>query len=110
MQDNTEDKSGIRIFTVLMDKNKDTQWLVLMGKNKDTQWLEDGVFVENPLPKPCVRATSSPFQDALGTLCGMHCVKEVSVAPYSSYAVYTVEGTSYSNPSLLLQRKVTVHY
>jgi hypothetical protein len=98
MQDKTEDKAGVRSFIVLMDKNK------------DTQWLEDGVFVDNPLPKPCFHATSSPFQDALGTLCGMGRVKEVSVAPYSSYAVYTVEGTNYSNPSLLLQRKVTVHY
>jgi hypothetical protein len=98
MQDKTEDKAGVRSFIVMMDKNK------------DTQWIEGGEFVDNPLPKPCVRATSSPFQDALRTLCGMHCVKDVSVAPYSSYAVYTVEGTSYSNPSLLIQRKVTVHY
>lgn len=104
----------------MQEENQIRSFIVLMDKNKDTQWLEDGVFVpnplaefdsccDNPLPKPCVRSTLS-FQDALGVLCGIDYVLDVSVTPYAYYAIYTVTGYIRSNQNLKVQRKVTLHH
>ena len=90
-------------------ENQIRSFIVLMDKNKDTQWLEDGKFVDNPLPKPPIRSTLL-FQDALGVLCGIDYVMDVSVTPYTNNAIYTVTGYNRSNQNLKVQRKVTVHY
>lgn len=93
----------------MQEENQIRSFIVLMDKNKDTQWLEDGKFVDNPLTKPYTCPDTS-FQDALGILCGIDYIKDVSVDPYNKYAVYTVEGYKYSTPSLVVKRKVTINY
>lgn len=93
----------------MQEENQIRSFIVLMDKNKDTQWLEDGKFVDNPMPKPYTRPDTS-FQDALGILCGIDYIKNVSVTPYEHYAVYTVTGKIRANPNMNIQRKVTIHY
>lgn len=91
-----EENSGIRSFIVLMDKNK------------DTQWLEDGKFVDNPLPVPCAKTISRLFSE----LTGLPFVKDVQgTIIREGVTQYTVKGYRYaSDPSnALVQRIVTIH-
>lgn len=98
MQNETqESKDGIRSFIVLMDKNK------------DTQWLEDGKFVDNPLSKPTNAQTICRL---FSEITGLPFVKDVKGTIISAGVTqYTVKGYRYaSDPdNALVQRIVTVH-
>jgi hypothetical protein len=90
--------SGLRSFMVLMDKNQ------------DTQWIEDGKFVDNPIPKPelCANTISRLFSE----LTGLPFVKEVQgVIVREGVTQYTVYGYRYASDSSndLIKRTVTIH-
>lgn len=95
----------------MQEENQIRSFIVLMDKNKDTQWLEDGVFVPNPLAefdRCCDKSTASMF----GKITGLSFVKEVNgemVSPNQTR--YVVKGYQYAsdNSISLLTRVVTVH-
>ena len=95
MQNETqESKDGLRSFIVLMDKNK------------DTQWLEDGKFVGNPLvfqkPKQAIG-----IHEAIAVLTGLEYVSDYTATHDGSYAIYNVDGMC-RNGALLQQRRTQV--
>ena len=98
MQNETQEEiSGLRSFIVLMDKNK------------DTQWLEDGKFVDNPMSKPTnVQTISRLFSE----LTGLPFVKDVQATIIrEGVTQYVVKGYRYASDSsnALVTRTVTVH-
>lgn len=93
-----EENSSIRSFIVLMDKNK------------DTQWLEDGKFVGNPLvfQKPKQAVTN---MDALAALTGLEYVSDFVVTHNGDYVTYDVTGMHRNGLSLQARRmRVAVYF
>lgn len=91
-------------------ENQIRSFIVLMDKNKDTQWLEDGKFVGNPLvfQKPKSKVS---LIDALAVLTGSEYVNDYTATHDCLSSVYKVDGIRRSGESMKQhQVRVIIQY